>query len=878
MNEEIQKELEKNYSKVQKQEIKVSEGAQKFLDKYDKTIGDLGKTLKSQAKDQKDADKKIKDDHKAALKGLKDAHKEDVKTLETNMKEVEKTYSNELEKAESDNNKEVAKLNTQIEKAQSNFEKQKEKLQKQYDKDVEASQKEIEKINTKAAKSLESAEAKLQERKVKYDEKVTSLNEKRDAAILKLNERSEKDIEKLNKTLETQRAKTDKQIAGLEPIYTSKMAELQKIIDSETEDFNTKTTNIKETLESKVTRRNKFLEKAENEKDAKAAKQQRKEIKQLEQIADKDLKALHKAYDDRMKDLDSKIKELNKNNLEQAAAIEREFVNFKEDILLQIELNKATLADEITKAKLDTDLKLLDELSKFDEFVAENTDEVSEIVKEQELALAEQTDIQAKLAIEFEKDNALNEFELETELASRNKEIKISNINKDSSESLSENVKEVELRKLEAQKEIRDHQFVQDEKLNDEDALIAYHEVDLEKLNSVKSEFLEAQNATQKLFEERASEILKYEELELENRVKLKVKFLNEQLKRLDKDYNNLVAVIENAFAQEKNLYEIRIGEIAEEDRKEFAKFKDEKEKEIAELTKEKADLDPENKARLKEVLGLIESNKQAIVAEEQRVEEGVKGETKLFQDQIQLAVARKDKALAEAKEFYQFEVRDITYAIELLEQNKEAEIKEAQARYAKTLQNNNNYVNLATTRNAKTTEEFNQYLATRVDAERKAIEIAKNNFEGLREDINNRLNDELKDLDGLKQQIVARIKSESLAEEKALEDQLAAINQKISAAENTAKTKLQEQLQSHMKQVKDIEVKYNVAVKEAADLLKSKMDKYKAEVAEIDKKQTLENKNFESEKNRVQKEYEVELKKGIAQINTKLDADIKAL
>ena len=677
MSEVVQKELDKNYSKLQKKEIKVQENSEKLLAGYDKKVKALATTLKEDVKKQKEIDKQIKDEQKVQIKAIKDDYKEKTADVTKTVKETNDIYKKEIAKADDQLLKEETKQNGLIEKANNAYNKEKEKLQAKYDKDVEASNKEIDKINSQAKKDLDSLQEKYDAKLEKHNEKVATLTEKRDAKIAKFNEASAKKIAKFNEDITKQREKSDKQIADLDPVFDDKFAEVDGLIEAEKEDHENKVGNINSTLESKVTRRNKFLEKAENENDNKAAKVQRKEIKQLQQNADKEIKTLVVANIAKIKEFDARKKEISKNKLEQIAVIEREFVNFKESNLMQIEMNKATLADDITRAKLDTDLKLHDEDLKFNEFTNGSNKAKAERIEEQELKLQEQKHKQAELLIEFDKVNEINAHKLEQELAERNKEIKIAHITKDSDYNLSEIKRDVELAKLDAKQKVFDKENETNIIVNEEETLIKYHNNDATKLASVKNEFLNVQEETSALMQERARDILEYEELELENRTKIKTKFLEAQTKKLEKDHENLVARIETAFKQENDLYEEEIDKIAKEDQKELDKYKEAKEEEINEIVEEKNELDPQaDKRKIKDLSDRIQELRTKLSESIKQKEDAIRVKTGIYQDYREQAQKRRDLALEQAQELLNYETNEISYALELLNQNKEAEIK----------------------------------------------------------------------------------------------------------------------------------------------------------------------------------------------------------
>ena len=879
MNDVIQKELEKNYSKVVKKDLQVKEGIEKLTNAYEKTKKSNATNLKGELKEFTGTDKEINQAHKAELEKIKDYNKDQLAGVKVKETEVSKNHEEAEEKSVQKLEKEIARLEKAKEKLNSDFEKLTQKVLAQYNKDVEANQKEQDKISKDNVSEQEDLQEKYNDKEAKYNEKSAALNEKREAKITKLNEASTKKIEKLNDGIVKQREKVDKQLADAVPIFEEKLEEVNALLAQEQAEFESKLGDIKETLDSKLQRRNKFLEKAENENDSKAAKIQRKEIKQLEQSADREIKTLEKAHNDRKVDLEAKKLELLKNNLEQIAAVEREFVNFKEDNLMQVEINKVTLADEITKAKLDTELKLQDELAKFSEFAAKHKDQTAKALKESELALNEQKDLEMKLVIEFDKTNQQNEIQLNEDLSLNLKDQQIAELAKINECSVNDVDLAINLAKLENEREVQNFQTESDTLENDKLSAIKLHESDNKKLAGVKAEFLSNQEALVVLYQKRAEELLEAEELEINNRVNLKVKFLETQIKRVEQDLKTLVSDIELSNKQELNLYNKEIEKIASADQKEVTAFKQSEEDAIQALVDEKKELDPKaDKARIMELDSIIESRKQNYRQELKQKEDFVFAKTQLFQENILLANQRKDKAVEEAKEMSTLETNDLNQALEVAQQNKEVELQEAKARYDKTVNNTNLFKNNSTNRNQSMTEENTMYFNNRVNKENKSIEDAKSLFEQRRNESNQVLDNKIQVQEQNRVNHNEELKNNAAQKEQELEAKLAEFKSQVAASNQDEQKRLQEQASKLSAANGESQNKHNQTVRETAATLRTQQAKYESSVANIDKKQDVETKNFEAEQTRVQKEYDIELKKGLQSIKTKLDSDIKAL
>ena len=546
---------------------------------------------------------------------------------------------------------------------------------------------------------------------------------------------------------------------------------------------------------------------------------------------------------------------------------------------MQIELNKVTLADEITKAKLDTELKLLDEQNKFDEFTARHNDSAVKELKETELQIIEQQDLAQKLLIEFNKTNTDNALQLEEDLALNLKEAQIAELQKINESANHEADRKIALAKLESDKEIANFKAELDELVAKEEALIKQHNLDNNRLASVKSEFTLNQEGLSAKYQERAEKLLEFEEAEILNRVNLKVALINEQIAKVEEDLKQIKVVIELAHKQELDLYNKEIEKIAAEDQKALQDYKTEQETKIQELVEQKKELDPkEDKARILELDRQIDNARKEYTSELKQKEDFIFAKTQIFQKNTELADERKKQALVEVQEMANLEKVELQAALDLIHQNKDIELEEASKRCDKTVSNAVNFKNLVTNRNQKTTEENNEYLSIRVSKEEKVIEEANALFEQRRNQSNDNLEANVMAQEDLRDQANEELKNNALQREQELEAKLAEIKGKRSDASNKEQSDLTEQANKLSLEEAQAEKKYNDSTRSHAATLNQQQDKYEANVQDIDKKQVAETKQFEAEQSRVQKEYDIELKKGLVSIKNKLEADIKAL
>lgn len=879
MSEIVEKKLNKNYGAVQKTEVKYNESIEKIETQHEKVMKQLATTLKSETKQYKDLEKEVKAEHKALLKKIKDEYKEATKAVADKVKEANNLYKAEIKAADELNVKTVTKIKGLIEKANNDAVKLNEKVQKQYNKDVEDNDKEQASIQANFEEDTQKENDKFQAKKEKYEEKVQTLNEKRDNKTAKLKETSEKKITKLQEDIRKQREKTDNLHESNLPVYEQKIADLDQQLQEERDEYNEAVAEIKKTLDEKLTRRNKFLEQAENQGDNKAAKIQRKEIKVINQNAERELKTLKQAHDERIKDLNAKKLEINKNNLESIAAIEREFTNFEQDALMQIELNRVTLTDDLETVRLETELKLKDELSKFNQIENAHIIKLGELVQEKDNAINDQVDLRMKLDIQFEKENLINAKKLEELLALRNKELEQAQIKKDQDYKLAQNKLDATLAKTTAEQAILDKQLDQDIIVNEEEELLKLHRNDYDKQASIKNEFFASLGDTTEGINKRVEELLKLEEQEIENRFNLKTSFLEEQRKAQENEHARLLSRVEYAYSQEEDYFKEEIDKLSKKDLAELDKYKEKKEEEIDTIAEGKVDLDPQaDHRRIKEIDAQIADVRKEIQEEANRVKAEIAEKTNIYEANLELARQRKMAAKDELEQVYAELNQDVNLALEVLSNAKESELADARARYQKALEKTATIGNYAVTRNTLTTEENTKYLNDREDTENNIINTTKASFEDFRNTTNANKDNQLSNLEQQKQEINETAANAVQAEEQKQEEFASQIANTINGYENDATAKLNAQATAHAKQIATFEQTQNNVVADANKSLTIKDNQYKEAVASIDKKQAAEKKSFEDAKKLVQKNYDTELKKAITNINTRLAADIKAL
>ncbi len=610
-NIELDKLLNKNYGEVIREEIKTKDKLKSISKEFQTSTNNLDKTLKKEIKQHTALDKDIKARFAANLKEIKANYNNHLKDIESRVKGIEKDYQDHLIDATKKFEDEINRLNDLVEEIKSENEKLILEVNNKYNSDIKDSEKEKTSIIKIAEKNLSSLLSALKDAQDKYEVKVVDLNEKRDRKVEKLNAAFAKKVEKLNSEVEKEQIKTAKSIGDLKEPFAEKLAVIEEKISVEKNKFTTKDSGIKSTLESKVARHEKFMNKSLRDNDTRAVKQHKKEIAVLEKKADRELKLLSREHGDRYGVLNAKKAELITKNLNKIAAYETNLINFEEERFHQIELCKATLENDIEVNSLNTRQTLEDELNKYNEYFASNEREQSELKKTEELDLENQEDIQVNLKNLLDKTNNINAVKLQEALAIKDKEFKLNEINKNLADVLARLSRDIELTKLTSEKDISLKELIQSQLINQKKEAIEYYNNDYNKQASVNNEYLYYQIEFTKQFKDRAESISGYENVELNNRIKLKVSFLEERLSQLAKDYELIVSKINEIYETEKTVFEAEIDLLVKDALADLAQFKVDSTEEIDTLVKKRNAFDPRAYKKEIKVLDKEISNKE---------------------------------------------------------------------------------------------------------------------------------------------------------------------------------------------------------------------------------------------------------------------------
>lgn len=876
-NDVLEKALNRNYSKVQKEEIKVINGNTKLAKDFSTNTVNLLKTLNTEMKEHTKLDKEIKTKYEKSLKELNDKHLTHTKDIEKRVKAFEVEYQNNL-KVTLDkynfNNKELDKM---VEQVNAENVKLIATVLTQYETDIASSEAKKVQIEENGEKDVNQLLSNLKDTQDKHEALVANLNEKRDDKKEKLNAAYIKKTDKYNSEIEKETLKIEKSIADLVPSFQDKLHDYETKLADEKEKYLKKESSIKSALESRVARHEKFLNKATAQRDNRSIKEHKKNIIGLQKETEKELKLLAKEHNDRYSNLNSKKVDLISTNKNKIAVLESDLVKVKEEKLYQIEFCTATLKDDLQISTLTSKQTLEDELNKYNEFYAENDVKQAEVIKLKDINLEKQEDIQVNLKTAFDNTNQTNEVKNQETLSKKDNDYLGTNRTKLSEETLSKLVLDVELAKLESEGKVSLKELVQSIRLNEENELIEHHNNDFSKLSSINNEYLNHQQELTSLYNNRANDTLVYEEIEINNRIDLKVAFLNNQKGLLTKDYEGIVNKINQVFESEKQMYDLEIKNLAEKALDDLAAFELESNDEINTMVEKRNAFNP--KAYKKEIKVLdkeIEDKKETLSKELNSRKSKINNKTALFNKAVAQTQARKEKALKEVDVLNNNEQTRLDNSIELLTKQKENELSNMKDRSVSTNNDSNNFYVQAQDRNKVMTEENTSYQNSRVEKEETLIKEVKATFEQDKHTLTNELEQVLVNIEKLKNESISQTNEEKLKQEADLESKVRDFDSKIKRYNQVAENQKSDHGNTHKSKTNKIDAKYNNHLVKVSNELKVKADNYKTKTVEVDKATNEENKSFDAAKKQTQRNHDAALQKGLALIDQKLQQDLK--
>jgi len=875
MNEQYNKKLEKNYGKVLKTEMDYVDKQDKILSSYDRKLKSLATESKKETKVQKDTEKRVQQETKVFLQQLKELEKEKTKKLNAQNKESKKQLKEECDALEKAFKQTIAELNDQ----KRTYSTENTAAKREAAKESKKSQTSIAGKEKRAVKRFEGMKqkekAEIKDRKKQAEEKINTLQTERDNLVKELSDAAQLEISSLYEVISFRRAKTDESLTECEAKHSEIIIGIDKEEEGATSAYNAKVLKNEHALEEKVARRNKFLQKADQQGDMKNVKLQNREIKSLEQSSEKELKAIKQEYDRLIKDIELKRTLEERRYLEEIAEKERDFAQFKQEQLWRIELNQIQNSEQITIIKLETEKKLYAETTLLHQIDMDVEVELGRLEKEKQIAINDLQDLAIRSSVAFEKERDSKALEFDIKMALNDRDSKVAEYNKDIEINRKNAAFDCEVVEYEIAQQLMSEELQYKTTKQIEEEMIELHKNDFEKQSTIRTEFSESIKELSEARVLRAKEQLEYEELEVENRIKLKVKFLEEQEAVINDDYKLLLSRIEANHKQEEAFYKSALKQIEKQETDILKKSIYQEEKEIKKLEADLANIEAENsEVDTSSITGRLQELIDVVTRASEDTQKIIRSKSSITDENIALVKSRQQKEKEDAKVLVDRELRNLKYALELLEQNKTSEIQEAKARYAKTLNVYNDLKNDVTKQTAQKKEEHIRFMNRREDYEKSILQTAKSSY------------DQTVDLlEETKARKISSIKDGLLIENNVLLSFIKVQNDEFSALQretvhkkaiihNTAETRMIERTKEHSNRIQEIERDYEKLVSKRDRDVKQNDNEFTGLLAAIEKSILVETKKYEDDRRKAQKAYEVELKKAISSINKKLDLE----
>lgn len=871
--------LNSNYFEVQKKEMEIEEKSVVLLDDFSKNIETHEKTL---IKEQKKIVKQkiaIKIKYKSNFESVNADHIEHLDEIVINSKKIQEINKEELEHAKAKEEDEIKKLNESIDEINIKYNKNVESIINKYEKDAEKCNKEKAKINKRIGTEIEKLNEKLSNAIEKHLEKVTTHNVKGEERILKITEKSSKDIAKIDEDIVKGEAKIVKSIEDLKLVFVDRLADIEAKIVEENSQFDTKYEAIKSTLEAKAARLEKFMSKNNTTDDPKALKKHKKEVAILQKDKDKQLKLITSEHNDKFKVFDSNRKVLVKENLESNVALSKMLIQFREEKLYQIEIYKVVLTSDIEAVNMATNEKIQDEINKINEIERDHLIKVASVVLKQEVELEEEDNNQSILKISFNKENSVDKLKNEKSIAIIEKDLKIVKENDDFNSKSSNLYEAIEHAKLDYERKVSEKELVLNIKVNDENEIMEYYNLDFITQGLMSTENLSYQEDIKTLIESRADALLDFEVLEINNRKRIKVKFFEKQIPKLESDKLAVEEKINSAFELEQVLYDNEREKASSKDLEELKIYEQEANQVIINITEKRNTLDLKAyKKEIKELDHEIKTRRSELSNYVFTKRESITANTVLFDKGIEEVNDRKEKAINESELFFDKELSRIKLAIDIVIANCNEEIYDANDRHLKTFERTSLLLQNAQLKNNQLIEETTTYKMSRIQNENDVIKDFKDIFEKQKYSLNKLLDEVLSDYNNQIKSASNTNKDNISSAEEELQAKVTGFNKQLKGIESTHTNNLNKQASVHKSNITRTENKESNMIKKAQVEFSIKENEYNAKISEIEKASRDEDKKLESTKKAAKKDYELALSRHLKELSSKLNKDIKTM
>lgn len=875
-NEQLTKLVEKNYKTTQVQELTVYDKTTELHSEFTKQAKELEKQWKAELKDIDKKEKEAQTLTNQKLKELEEAYQKHLAEVAVKKTTAENLLQTQLTKNATTEQELLNGIQKDLEAIKKSFDKALKELDKKLKSDIEASEKQILSIQEKGSKDQASFELKITDLKAKYEAKVESLQEKQLNKIAKLTEAANKKVESLQASIVTERENVDKKASLKQAAYEEELEEINEKIAYEKSEFTQKYADIKDSAEKRIAIREKHLQRAISDNDQRSAKQHKKDIAKFQKEVDHDLAVLQKNYDQQSQLSATYPIKFKKDYLEECASRERDYAEFREQRQFEIDTQLIQLAFDVENTKLEYEKLLAEDLNKFNNDYAQIR-EKQETVKSEELVDLEKEKLaQQLLQTEWDRATKTEQENNKDQLETKAKEQRVIALEKIAEDEVAQNTLTQTMHRLDSEVEIAQVTLTHDQTVLKLKQQIESHTCEDLRHQAQKNEFLGYQQQLEPLFVERSKELHKYEELEINNRLQIKLAFYNEEQKVLDKDYELFLKKVEDTFSQEASFYEEKINAIAGSQKEELQAFIDEHEAKAIELQAKYESI--ENRKDRKIAENEYNDHMRHYTEERTQKEQLLQRSVGVYLAVLNDAKDRKEKALRDMKDLYDQGTRRVNLFIETAKQNAQAELINATKHVDDCASDLNQFNLQVASRNQQQTDANNTYLQTQIQTENNKIKEADSILENSRELLQQHLNSDLQALAAAHQQILSKKASDIAQQESNLEAFKLQIQNQIAKIKQDANNQTTEHNTAFANASSAITAALNQQLSEIRSTLANQVSDFNQNLTDISKRLQQAKTLLDNETKRVKKELDDRVKQEFSKINEDLQLQLKSV
>lgn len=879
IDEKLEKALVKNYLKVQKKELEVIEKNKKLLSDFGVKSETITKTLE---KESSVLETNIKKTEKMASREITEIMEKDKlyrEAITSEMAILESHNKEEFVAIEDAHAATDKRIKSEIETINMDYQKKLELKKKSLEKELLSHQSEIEKAKKNIAKESMELETKFKAKKKIYDELVESINAEKNLKIDTISHDLDKKVEALLADIAAEEARFAKESEQAGPSYQVELTEVEREINHDLDQYDAKFASLKSTLESKIARHEKFMNKNIKDNDQRAAKQHRKEIILLRKNGEKELRLLTAEFNNNSKDAIVKRKEFVKNSIEQANALEKKSIEFREEKRYLISLQKAESYSEIERVKFEYGKLLLDQQEKFDIVIRDHDISNTELIRKNDKILEEIN--QAKILIDLNvlKAEKISEQEYLIGLKNKEKEIKNNDIQFESKTKEAKLQLKIAEAKLEFDHRLAKQKLVHDMEVASKNNSIEIHKLDFERQNSIIKGHQRYQLLVNNMMENKARFISEYHETEINNRYDLKLKFMEEHKESIKIDKAKIFQQINAICEMEHNIYKEKKTAISKDLLKDLKQYESKNQGIIERLVLERDTLESNNrKNESKELTRHIEEKIEELRLGMEKRNDRITSETSLLDKGLEEVAQRQGKLLVDYELYYINELSKIQIEMDQVQAERETEIARVKEKYANTTEQSQTHYNQASIICEDAVKESNDFLQKRINADTESIRKARDLFASQQAASKQLLDDYIAEAKVEKEQCADAVQLEISHSEEEFEAKINVLKEKMNLAEEDYNAAVTRQTESLHQALANIDKNCNNELSSISSQFLEKENGTKANVAEIDRSILSQDKNLDALKKTIKKDYDASLMKELTVLNQRLVQELKAI